>query len=161
MVLPLLYFISRGFVVFLNRYRSLHFSLFCTFLFVYFFYQYLHIYYIHYPKRSGPDWSDGYRETADYIRTHENDYSKVVITANFSKAYMYLFFYGNFDPNQVQKYKNPNESFDKYLFVRNSYTNTSDEKILYVAREIETPLGKHLETIRNSGNDIVFEIWEI
>lgn len=160
-VIPLIYFTSQGLFSFFIKYRRRFAKVGISLFLFYFLYQYLHIYYVHYPKRVGPDWSEGYRETVQYILQHEEEYSEIVMTSHFSKAYMYFFFYSDWNPELLQSFANPDLSFGKYRFTHVSYTNTTPGKILYVARELEEPIGKHLKTIKNSGNDVIFKLWEI
>ena len=131
--------------------------LFC-FTVAYFLLSYLHIYYVHYPNRTSPDWSGGYKEALDFVFAHENQYEKVALTKGLSNAYAYLFFYGQFDPSQVNISPRPQTGFGKYEFVDVPYI--LPKNTLYVAQPTDPSSGRLIAQIKNKSGDVQFYIWE-
>lgn len=75
-------------------------------------------------------------------------------------GYAYLYFYGNFDPIELQKAGDLQKGFGKYRFVNPGFETEKNEKAIYVADVAEKPNWKLLTEIKNRGNDTVFKIWE-
>lgn len=161
MVIPLNFFVAFGILQFfkslnlgtLNKIAISGLSSFFLFL-------YLHIYYVHYPNRTSPDWSGGYRQAIEYVLKRESNYDTIYFTNIMMRGYAYLYFYGNFDPNEVQKVRDFQKGVGKYRFVNPGYQAEKNEKAIYVADVAENPNWKLLTEIKNRGNDTVFKIWE-
>jgi 4-amino-4-deoxy-L-arabinose transferase-like glycosyltransferase len=161
-VVAVTYFIAVGLESVWKRYaahQTIVHGTICLFL-GYFMLLYLHIYYVHYPQRTGPDWTDGYKETFDYVRDHEAQYDLVQISPEVFQSEIYLFFYGNFDPNETQIVEaRDQDSYGKYIF-SSRYHPKTDKKILYIGNYLETTDLHELITINNRHHDGVTKIWE-
>ena len=129
-----------------------------TTIIAYFLLSYLHIYYVHYPNRTSPDWSGGYKEALDFVFAHENQYEKVALTRSLSNGYAYVYFYGQFDPSRVNISPRPQMGFGKYEFVDVPYT--LPKNTLYVAQPTDPSSGRLIAQIKNKSGDVQFYIWE-
>jgi len=124
----------------------------------YFLFSYLHIYYVHYPNRTSPDWSGGYKEALDFVFAHENQYQKVALTKSLNNGYAYLYFYGQFNPAEVNTSAHPKTGFGKYEFVDTPYFSLP--KTLYVAQPTDSGSGQQVAQIKNKSGDVQYYIWE-
>lgn len=172
MVVPIIYFISRGLLSFLqflkyriysiqqfnNKITILYFLL--SILISYFFLSYLHIYYRHYPKRTSPDWSGGYRQAIEYITGKEENYDFIFISDNLQSGYAFLYFYGKINREEVLQSNDHTLGSGKYRFVFSPFNEKLEGKVLYLAPYWEKWPGRELSKIYNRGNDHVFTIWE-
>ena len=149
-ILPLPYVvIAVGIVEFLHTripFKKVGASLFVCIFSINIAY-YLSLYFIHTPVEASQDWQYGYKQVIDYLRKHERNYSKIVITNAYDQPYVYLLFYTPVDPRAYQRQTtNPSQafrSFEKYEFRKidwNSDQQLSDT-LLVVAPD-ELPSGK-------------------
>lgn len=120
---------------------------------------YLHIYYVHYPDRSSPDWQGGYKEAIEYATTHEREYQNIAFSKSFVRGYAFLYFYGNFDPWVLQKETARELGFGKYRFVDDPFVPPK-EKTLFIGEPSDKWNGKLIHIINNAGGDPAFYIWE-
>ena len=158
MVVPIAYFSASG-MSRLNLDKRLLSCSIC-FIVIYFLFQYLHIYYVHYPKRTSPDWSGGYRQAIEYAVEREDKYDKIFITDKMTLGYIYLYYYGREDPAEVLKSPAPQKGFEKFKFVSSPFNQKIEGKVLYLGPYWEDWYGKKLAEVKNQGNDLVFTIWE-
>lgn len=162
-LIPIIFFISSGIDYFCNRLSDKWTSIFkiaLTCMVIYNMILYLHIYYIHYPKRSSPDWSSGYRETVKFLLDAQKSYSTIYITNSFPRSYIYLLFYGDFDLREVENHLNYKSGFGKFKYVDSPFIYHPEGKALYVGPQWENWHGTLLNTIKNAGGDTVLKIWE-
>lgn len=146
-----------------GRFRiwDLGFRILIVFVCTYFFFSYLHIYYVHYPKITDPDWSGGYKETIDEIGKRQKDYPSVYLTKNMVRGYIYLYYYADFNPKDLVPIDYYSNGYSKFRFVESPFNPNTVEKLLYVSPSWEVwKQGKLLKKIYNRGNDWVFSIWE-
>lgn len=100
----------------------------CVGLFaIYEFCLYLHLYYIHYPIRSAPDWGAAYKEVIEEATRQQHNYSKIVVNDNIGMIKSYSNFY-----NDKLSYDLVNEDW-----ITNTYQAKSGEKILYITSSEE------------------------
>lgn len=160
LIIPIIYFVTCGVLNLAKRLGHNRWLSIFTLIAAYFLFSYLHIYYIHYPKNSSPDWDGGYKQAIEYIFAHEEAYQKVLISKNMRLGYIYLYFYGNFPPRQIFESPNHREKIGKYMFVESPLKTYPAEKTLYISPPWEIWHGRQLGRVRNRGNDWVFTIWE-
>ncbi len=121
------------------------------------FLTYIHLYHSHYPKEKGPDWSDGYKELAQYLGQNYDNYERFAVTRYWGQLYIYILFFTKFDPAQYHAQSENKLAFDKYEFYLGA-PDQSDKKTLFVS------IGDKRENIkklikRNNG-DLVFVVHE-
>lgn len=161
-IIPLVYFVSLGVIKVSDRVsnKKIPFSILTAAVSSYFFLSYLHIYYVHYPRKSSPDWSGGYKEAIEFVRDNEFKYENIMITEKLNRGYIYLYFYGNFDPKYISGKNNYQKDSGKYKFVTSPFQEKPKEMTLYVSPFWEDWHGTQLKKIYNRGNDWVFTLWE-
>ena len=148
MAVPVVYFAAAGISGLKNNIKL---WIFCP-VFVYLIFSYLHIYYVHYPKRTSPDWSGGYREAIEFAAENEDNYDKILITDKMSQGYIYLKYYAS--PNAVVA------TGEKYSFVSSPFQGKIGGKVLYISPYWEQWDGTLLNEVKNKGGDLIFNIWE-
>ncbi len=72
---------------------------------------YLLMYFLWYPKAYSRDWQRGHQEVALYLREHESEYKKIVMTKWFGEPQLFLAFYNAWDP---RAYIEANKSLIRY-----------------------------------------------
>lgn len=163
LVIPLTYFTALGLWRFNSErdcFSRCNIGIAKTLIAVYFLFSYLHIYFVHYPKRTSPDWSGGYRQAVEFIKLNENKYDTILITDKMSQGYVYLYYYGNFIQPSVNRFSDFQKETGKYHFVSSPQGDKFSGKVLYISPYWETRQLKKLREIKNKGGDIVFNIWE-
>jgi 4-amino-4-deoxy-L-arabinose transferase-like glycosyltransferase len=93
---------------------------------LYFFTNYLSIYFGTYPAYSSRQWADGYKELASYVFENEKEYEKVLITGHYWQPHIYFLFYKKFDPALFQS-TGSKTGFDKYIFSGTHWDNEGRE----------------------------------
>lgn len=147
------------YVFFEKRYILLKLAI--ALIIIYSFLTYLHLLFIHYPKKFSADWQDGYREMVHQIQQFQNKYDKVYVTNINQVPYIYLLFYQKYDPKKFISEKGTRESFDKYYFVNNE-TNIYDKgRILYLAPSWQRVDGKWLSAVNDSAGRHIYSLWEV
>lgn len=159
MVIPLTILGALGF----NKILSLKFKLipivFGIWMFTVFMI-YLHLLFIHYPKKFAANWQDGNRQMVQELSKVDPGYSKVYLANTDPIIYMYVLFYKKYDPSAYQQYGSPN-GFDKYQMIRTNELIYGQAKALYVAPAWQKIDGRLISVISNSNSEEVFKIWEI
>lgn len=123
---PMLITISIGFMYFFEHTFFKRFGKFLLiFLLVVIFFEFfyfLHQYFSHYPIHR--PWYRGYahRTLVDKLNNGYAHYKKVYMTKNQMGSYIYILFYGKWDPSHYQKMGSPGDfedgkGFGKYIFI--------------------------------------------
>jgi 4-amino-4-deoxy-L-arabinose transferase-like glycosyltransferase len=148
MVLPFSILTARGILFFIKeiRFRRLK-ILMVTLIFIYWQIFYLHVYYIHNPKRAAVDWGSGYREMIAFLESESLPFEKIFINDKFGEIKSYLHFYAD-------------KTKDKYIFVKAPYIHPLDSKALYVTDTVEKWQGKVYKQVYSFANDNILTIWE-
>lgn len=144
-------------------------------------FNYLNIYFGSYRRDYSWSWQYGYKEVADYIKSHYDDYDKIFITKKYGEPHEFLLFYLAWDPekyrnnaNLVRYFKSDwywVDSFDKFVFINDweikkilQYSNTSmfqKVKNLLITSPGNYPEGwSKIETIDFLDGSPAFEILE-
>ena len=79
------------------------FALALILLFTLNFALYIDRYYVHFPRNEGQSWGTGYEKLVEYLSTENNRPGKVVISRQQYSPYIYLLFYGKYDPASYQR----------------------------------------------------------
>jgi len=153
MVLPIIYFSAKSLSVINSKKRAI-FLIICSF-FIYTFIQYLHIYYVHYRKKTSPDWSGGYRQTVEFVAENIKRYKKVYVTKEMGFGETFFRFY------LPQSYLGRGRSLPPNIkFISSPFNPKTEEPFLYIGPHWEKWDGRKIGQIRNSGNDLIFNLWE-
>ncbi len=137
MVIPLSIITALGIVGFFEfikknklLYKILIFSIF-GFLSFYSVAQYLHQYYVHYPKELPFAWQYGFEDIASYVQKHYSEYDKFIITDRYDQPYILMAFFLQYPPAKLQSQMKmtPRDkfgfstlnSFDKFVFKTINY----------------------------------------
>lgn len=121
---------------------------------------YLHIYYIHYVKRTNSDWQDGYEKMVQAVKRHLSEFDRVIITKEIGYPYLYVLLYLPYSPREFLAEGGNAEHFGKFAFVKSPYSKKLPPRSLYVAAPWEKPTGSKLEDITMTNGDIAFTLWK-
>ena len=153
MVLPIIYFSAKS----LSGIRTKKWAVFliiCSF-FIYTFIQYLHIYYVHYRKKTSPDWSGGYRQTVEFVAGNIKRFETVYVTTEMGFGETFFRFY------LPGAYLGRGRSLPtKIKFISSPFNPKTEESLLYIGPHWEKWHGRKIGQIRNSGHDLIFNLWE-
>lgn len=121
------------------------FSIICISVFTYF----IHTYFVHYPKVYAGEWQYGYKEAINFSESQKSKYKKIFITEDLGRPYIYVLFYGKYDPSTLKKAEITREAlgfvhvnkFDKYNFAKELPYGEDD--VLYISSPHKVPDGAH------------------
>ena len=159
--IPLTFFLTLGFYQIFTNKKLFSVQIILAVVFLYSFASYLHLLFIHYPKKFALDWQDGYRVMVEEVKKYQDNFDKIYITNVNSVPYIYLLFYLQYDPTKFIAEKGNQESFDKYIFVSRDANIYNEGKILYVAPTWEKVDGNLLSTVVDNAKRPVFSLWEV
>ncbi len=160
MVVPLAIFISYGVGWLLIRLPKLIFYPFMVCVVCYGLFTYLHLYYIHYVKRSAFDWQDGYEKMVYEVKKNIDDVDRVIITKEYGYPYVYVLLYLPYDPKRYIAEKGNANGFGKFSFISSPYPGKLPPKTLYVAAPWEEPNGENISNISMINGDVHFRLWK-
>lgn len=72
-------------------------------------------YFVDNPTKNALSFGDGYKQMADYVRTHETGYDRVVISGYYWRPYVFMLYWNAVDPAFYQQ-SGTREQFGKYVF---------------------------------------------
>lgn len=130
---------------------------------------YLNLYYVHSPVETASSWQYGYKQLVEYVKVHEHEVDKIVISNAYDQPYIYFLFYLPIDPSRYQRIGNiePNQafrSFAKYEFRPiefNQDINISHALVAITPKDFQGHTEKDLPyhtTIRYPDGSVVFYI---
>ena len=70
------------------------------------------LYFTWYPKAFARDWQSGYSEVAAYLKTHESEYDRIVMTKWYGEPQLFLAFYNRWDPTWFQTENHQNLRYE-------------------------------------------------
>jgi len=132
-----------------KKLKNISVSIFIAIVFV-FLIIFLHDYFVHFPVNYAYSWQYGYEQAVKTVDKIKNDYDYVVVTRDYGRPYIYVDFYSNILPSDLQKetvYSRDAFGFysvskvGKYIF-RKTLINASEDagkKVLYVGKPDEIP----------------------
>ncbi len=161
MVIPLTFFSAFGVYSFFSLKGRVLFKSIIIFFVVFSFLSYIHLLFIHYPKKFAADWQDGYKQMVQEVKKYEGDYNSVYITTSNQLPYIYLLFYGAYDPAKYIASGGTKDMFGKYIFVPPDYNIYNKGKILYVGPAWQKQDGLQLSTVNDSSGKHIFSVWEM
>ena len=168
MSIALTFFSALGaYWIFSNK-KLLIIKILLAFVIFYSFLTYLHLLFIHYPKKFAAGWQDGYREMVAQVQKNQDQFDKVYITNINQVPYIYLLFYQKYDPGKFINSGGTRDAFGKYVFISDD-VNIYDKalpagrqgKILYVAPSWEKVDGKWLAAANDSVGRHIYSLWEV
>jgi 4-amino-4-deoxy-L-arabinose transferase-like glycosyltransferase len=161
MSIPLAFFSGLGaYWIFSNK-KFLIPKILLAFIIFYSFLTYLHLLFIHYPRKFAADWQDGYKEMVAQVERFQDNYDKVYITNINSLPYIYLLFYQKYDPEKFIFQKGTKDSFDKYFFIPDDVDIYNKGKILYIAPPWKKVDGTWLADANDSSGRHIYSLWEV
>ena len=161
MVIPLTYFSALG-AYLLFKFLRLKFlkillAAFCFFWLI----SFLHLLFGHYPKKFAADWQDGYKQMVQKIKKHEGSFEKVYVTNINQVPYIYLLFWGKYDPQRFIQLSGSRDYFDKYVFVSPEVNVYDKGRVLYVAPSWQKVDGIWLDAADDSTGRHIYSLWEV
>lgn len=113
------------------------------------FFYYLDQYYVQQSYYTAYDWQYGYAQAVPYVKVHENQYSKIVVSnqAPLDQSYMFFLFYLKYPPQLYQQQSalasggfRENHIFGKYEFRPIVWEKEKkDSSVLYIGRPSDFP----------------------
>jgi 4-amino-4-deoxy-L-arabinose transferase-like glycosyltransferase len=70
------------------------------------------MYFLWYPRYTASDWQYGYKEVAQYLNEHAQEYDKFVMTKWYGEPQLFLAFYNQWDPATYQKNNAQNKRYE-------------------------------------------------
>lgn len=161
LVFPITVIVSFGLVRLWQQNKLIKAIIICIGLFAFYeFCFYLHIYYVHYPIRSAPDWGGAYKEVISEATSKKHAYSRIVVNDNIGMIKSYTNFY-----NDKLPYALVNDDW-----ITRELHAKPGEKILYITssdekknRGLQKVPHKLIENIPlESAHDGIFaQFWEL
>lgn len=118
------------------------------------FLYYLDQYYVQQSYYTAYDWQYGYAQAVPYVKAHEGEYTKIVISNQppLDQSYMFFLFYLKYSPQEYQRQSvyasggfRENHTFGKYQFRPIVWqTENKDGSTLYVGRPSDFPPTAHI-----------------
>ncbi len=101
--IPLIYFISLGIYVVINKYKNIFlYSLIIGAYLISFIY-YSDLYLNHMVKKSPDDFLYGYKQSMDYLIKNKNNFNQIIMSDYYGQAYIYYLFYSKYPPKIYQQ----------------------------------------------------------
>jgi len=122
---------------------------------------FLHLLFGHYPKKFAADWQDGYKQMVQKIKKHEGSFEKVYVTNINQVPYIYLLFWGKYDPQRFIQLSGSRDYFDKYVFVSPEVNVYDKGRVLYVAPSWQKVDGIWLDAADDSTGRHIYSLWEV
>jgi hypothetical protein len=122
---------------------------------------FIHLMFVHYPKKFSADWQVGYKEMVYQIQRFQNDYEKVYVTNINQVPYIYLLFFQSYDPQTFINEKGNRDHFKKYYFVNEDQESHFQEKSLYVAPSWKKVDGFWLSAVNDNTSKHLYSLWEV
>jgi len=161
MVIPLAFFSGLGAYSLFSRRFKFPLKFLVAVAFLYSFLTYLHLAFIHYPKKFAADWQDGNRQMVRQIQKYQANFDKIYVTDINQVPYIYLLFYQKYDPRKFIENKGTKNGFDKYIFISDDIDIYNKGKILYVAPSWKKVDGKWLAAADDSTRRHIYSLWEV
>lgn len=148
-----------------NRWVAMGIGILYVASFSYFWHNYMQ----HYGTEYSGEWQYGYREAIAVIQPLKQNYSRIVMTENIGRPYMYVLFYEHRDPKQLQN--QITATFDaagfynvtglgQYTFVKE--LNSFEQNVLYVLPPAQVPpKARIVSTIHLLNGDPALVIFDI
>lgn len=131
--------------------------------------QYLHQYYVHYPKELPYAWQYGFDQIADYVKKNYDNYDKFIITDRYDQPYVLMAFYLKYPPEKLQSQlvMTPRDkfgfstvkNFDKYHFKTINYgEDKKSPNTLIIAADEAVDSKDVIDTIKDPAGKDMYKI---
>ncbi|HEX7042787.1 MAG TPA: glycosyltransferase family 39 protein [Patescibacteria group bacterium] len=146
--------IAYGFVLtilYFKKYRKLITVTLLLLLFLNVLY-FLHGYFANYTREYAGEWQYGYKDSLTYLKSVENNYSRIYFTDELGRPYIYYLFYNKISPSEFRKNSDINRdvfgfvhvnSVGKYYFAKD--LPNKEGKSLYVNIPSMVPSNAHIQ----------------
>lgn len=84
---------------------------------IFFFIRFLFLYFDYNPPLVAPNWGDGHKQLASYLKDNGKNYKDVYVTGEHWRPYIYMLFYISYDPNLYHK-NGTLDGFSNFHFAR-------------------------------------------
>ncbi len=114
---------------------------------------YFHDYLAHYPKRSAPEWQEGYKELATTLIEYKNDVDAVYIEPFDDRFYLWVMAYGPYGGKNFRTWKSEKylfKEFDNFIFSQPNLELVRQTKQTILLAGNSYAMNKDLSTIINS-----------
>jgi len=101
--IPLIYFISVGIYVVLNKYKNIFIYGLIVGAYLISFIYYSDLYLNHMVNKSPDDFLYGYQQSMDYLIKNQSKYKQIVMSDFYGQAYIYYLFYSKYPPQLYQQ----------------------------------------------------------
>lgn len=108
----------------------------------------------YYPFAYSGQWNYGYKQSIEYVKKVQNQFTQIDITQQLGSPYIYYLFYLKYPPSLYRKTAEISrdvfgvvnvEGFSKYRFAENLNTiNNIGKKVLYIVPFGGVPIGAHV-----------------
>lgn len=161
MVIPITFFSALG-AYYLFSLKNLKFvKAILLIVILYSFATYMHLLFVHYPLKFGPDWQDGYKQAFALVKSHEAAYDKIYISKANNVPYIYFLFFNKYNPQKYLDEKGTSERFSKYIFTDDNFDLYNKGKILYLAPAWKELDGIPKGSVYDHANRHIFNLWEV
>jgi 4-amino-4-deoxy-L-arabinose transferase-like glycosyltransferase len=101
--IPLVYFISLGINIFLKKFSSITVYVLLITVYLFSFLYYSELYYQHLVKKSPHSWLYGYKQTAEFLISHQQQFQHIYFSDFYGQPYIFYLFYSHYPPRQYQR----------------------------------------------------------
>lgn len=175
MVVPLTFISAFGLLMFVdivksarNKYFTIIISALLWILGIFSVGQYLHQYYIHYPKELSYAWQYGFDQIAQYSKENYDKYDKIIVSDRYDQPYILMAFFLKYPPQTLQKemVMTPRDKFGfstcrqfgKFEFRRVDYDKDKLlPNTLIIAADESVDDKAIIHTIKDMGGKILFK----
>ncbi|MDO8487452.1 MAG: glycosyltransferase family 39 protein [Candidatus Curtissbacteria bacterium] len=161
MSIPLAFLSSLGAYYFFSAKKLIVIKILLAGVVIFSFAVFIHLLFVHYPKKFAADWQDGYRQMVQEVKKYQDDYPKVYITNINNVPYIYLLLYLPYDPEKFVKENSTKGAFGKYVFIDPNYNIYNKGRVLYVAPSWQKEDGERLSTVNDSSGRHIYSLWDI
>jgi 4-amino-4-deoxy-L-arabinose transferase-like glycosyltransferase len=100
--IPLVYFISLGIFIFLDKFKNILVYSLLILCYLLSFIYYSDLYYNHMIKKSPNDFLYGYKEAMTYLVKNKDKFNRMEFTDFYGQPYIYYLFYSQYPPTKYQ-----------------------------------------------------------
>lgn len=168
-------FASFGFSMILQYARKVSkkvtivFLVFFSCVVIYYLVDFLHTYFVHFPRLYSEDWQYGYKQAVSEAESRKSMYDQIYFTNTYGRAYIYVLWYGKYSPEDYWENGQVDRDvfgfynvhgFGKYTFTKPQQEKIAEnKKILFIGGPDELPGNAHkIKDIKFLDGKVAFEI---
>ncbi len=160
MAVPMAFLSGLGLYHLFSNYKPYIIKLMISIVIVYSFLTYVHLLFIHYPRKFSADWQDGNKQMVEKLVQFENTFDKIYISNITQVPYIYVLFYKKYDPQKFATEGNK-DGFSKYIFTSDDFDLYNKGRILYVAPSWKKVDGDWLTAANDTNGRHIYSLWKI